>query len=162
MTVCEFPLISKVWLLTEANLLGVWSEFMIIKSGAAYLSTKFATWYCSRNFASRLASSGISGFKLVATRLQIPILLIKLLVHVVGSRSNNLWYSLLLLATNAFAVALAATVFTTAPFFLNCSFFFYLGFLSRPFTNHRTAGEGGGHFFNSSLPLPLPSQTLRH
>ena len=33
-------------------------------------------------------------------------------------------------------------------------FFFYLGFLSRTFTNHRTAGEGGGHFFNSSLPLP--------
>ena len=32
-------------------------------------------------------------------------------------------------------------------------FFFYLGFLSRTFTNHRTAGEGGGHFFNSSLPL---------
>ena len=41
-------------------------------------------------------------------------------------------------------------------------FFFYLGFLSRPFTNHRTAGEGGGHFFNSSLPLPPASQTLRH
>ena len=35
-------------------------------------------------------------------------------------------------------------------------FFFYLGFLSQPFTNHRTAGEGGGHFFNSSLPL-LPA-----
>ena len=32
-------------------------------------------------------------------------------------------------------------------------FFFYLGFLSRLFTNHRTAGEGRGHFFNSSLPL---------
>ena len=32
-------------------------------------------------------------------------------------------------------------------------FFFYLGFLSRTFANHRTAGEGGGHFFNSSLPL---------
>ena len=32
-------------------------------------------------------------------------------------------------------------------------FFFYLGFLSRTFSNHRTAGEGGGHFFNSSLPL---------
>ena len=31
--------------------------------------------------------------------------------------------------------------------------FFYLGFLSRLFTNHRTAGEGRGHFFNSSLPL---------
>ena len=35
-------------------------------------------------------------------------------------------------------------------------FFFYLGFLSRTFTNHRTAGEGGGHFFNSS------SQAVRH
>ena len=32
--------------------------------------------------------------------------------------------------------------------------FFYLGFLSRPFTNHRSAGKGGGCFFNSSLPLP--------
>ena len=31
--------------------------------------------------------------------------------------------------------------------------FFYLGFLSQPFTNHRTAGEGGGQFFNSSLPM---------
>ena len=39
-------------------------------------------------------------------------------------------------------------------------FFFYLGFLLRTFTNHRTAGEGGGHFFNSSLPLPSASQTL--
>ena len=26
--------------------------------------------------------------------------------------------------------------------------FFYLGFLPRPFTNHSTAGEGGGHFSN--------------
>ena len=39
-------------------------------------------------------------------------------------------------------------------------FFFYLGFLSQPFTNHRTAGEGGGYFFNYSLPLPPASQTL--
>ena len=31
-----------------------------------------------------------------------------------------------------------------------------------PFTNHRTAREGGGHFFNSSIPLPPASQTLRH
>ena len=31
---------------------------------------------------------------------------------------------------------------------------FYVGFLSRTFTNHRTAGKGGGHFINSSLPLP--------
>ena len=40
-------------------------------------------------------------------------------------------------------------------------FFFFslsgLGFLSQPFTNHSTAGEGGGHFFNSSLPLPPAS-----
>ena len=40
--------------------------------------------------------------------------------------------------------------------------FFYLDFLSRTFVNHRTAGERGGHFFNSSLPNPLTSQTLRH
>ena len=41
-------------------------------------------------------------------------------------------------------------------------FFFYLAFLSRTFTNHRTAGEGRGHFLNSSLPLPPASQTLGH
>ena len=35
-------------------------------------------------------------------------------------------------------------------------------FLSQPFTNHRTAGEVGGHFFNSLLPLRPASQTLRH
>ena len=45
---------------------------------------------------------------------------------------------------------------------LVCFFFFYLGFLSRTFTNHRAAGEGGGHFFNSSLPLPPASQAIRH
>ena len=28
---------------------------------------------------------------------------------------------------------------------------FYLGFLSQTFTNHRAAGERGGHFFKSSL-----------
>ena len=44
-------------------------------------------------------------------------------------------------------------------FFFFC---FYFGFLSRTLTNHRTVGEGGGHFFISSLPLPLASQTLRH
>ena len=38
--------------------------------------------------------------------------------------------------------------------------FFYLGFLSQPFTNHGTAGEGGGYFFNSSLPLSPTSQNL--
>ena len=33
-------------------------------------------------------------------------------------------------------------------------FFFYLGSLSRTLMNRKTAGEGGGHFFNSSVPLP--------
>ena len=33
-------------------------------------------------------------------------------------------------------------------------FFFNLGFFLKPFTNHDTAGEGGGHFFNSSVLLP--------
>ena len=41
-------------------------------------------------------------------------------------------------------------------------FFFYLGFLSRTFTIHETAGEGGGYLFISSLPLPPASRTLRH
>ena len=36
-------------------------------------------------------------------------------------------------------------------------FFFYPDFLSQTFTIHRTAGEGGGYFCNSSLPLPLAS-----
>ena len=39
-------------------------------------------------------------------------------------------------------------------------FFYYLGFLPRTFTNYSTAGEGGGHSFNSSLPLPPASQIL--
>ena len=41
-------------------------------------------------------------------------------------------------------------------------FFFYVGFLLRTFTIHRTAGEGGGYLFNSSLSLPPTSQTFRH
>ena len=47
-------------------------------------------------------------------------------------------------------------------FFFFFFFLFYLGFLSRTFTIHGTAGEGGGYLFNSSLPLPPASQTLRH
>ena len=42
----------------------------------------------------------------------------------------------------------------------NVFFFFYVVFLSRTFTNHRTAGKGGGYFINSSLPIPPASQTL--
>ena len=39
---------------------------------------------------------------------------------------------------------------------------FLSGFFSRTFTIHKTAGEGEGYFFNSFLPLPPTSQTLRH
>ena len=49
-----------------------------------------------------------------------------------------------------------------SPLFSYCIFFFYVGFLSQIFTNHRTAWEGGGHLFNSSLLLLPDSQTLRH
>ena len=41
-------------------------------------------------------------------------------------------------------------------------FFFYLSFLCRPFTNHRTTAERGEPFFSSSLPLSPASETLRH
>ena len=37
-------------------------------------------------------------------------------------------------------------------------FFFYLGFLSRTFTNHKTAGEGRGHLTTTSTR----SQTLKY
>ena len=79
------------------------------------------------NFASRLANSRISGFEVVAARLQNPIRLNKLYAHVVDSTSINFKCSSLLLAINALAVATAATEFTTAFLFLNCSkkcFFF--------------------------------------
>ena len=50
----------------------------------------------------------------------------------------------------------------TAPGNSDDSFFFYLGFLSRAFMIHRTAGEGRGYLFNSSLPLATASWALRH
>ena len=48
-----------------------------------------------------------------------------------------------------------------------CPLSFFFNFLGKQihdffFTNHRTAWEGGGHFFNSSLPLPPASHILRH
>ena len=52
------------------------------------------------------------------------------------------------------------STFQASIFFL--FYFFYLSFLSRTLLNHRTAGEGGRHFFNSSLPLPPASQILTH
>ena len=46
---------------------------------------------------------------------------------------------------------------------ISFSFFsIWVFFLSRTFTIHRTAGEEGRYLFNSSLPLPPASQTLRH
>ena len=41
-------------------------------------------------------------------------------------------------------------------------FFFCLGFLPQLFTIHRIACKRGGYLFNSSPPLSLVSQTLRH
>ena len=38
----------------------------------------------------------------------------------------------------------------------------FLDFLSRTFTIHMTAGEVGAYLFNSSLPHPPSSQTLKH
>ena len=56
-----------------------------------------------------------------------------------------------------------STVYLILMFFLFVlSFFFYLSFVSRTFTNHWTAREGGGHSINSSMPLPPALQTLRH
>ena len=42
--------------------------------------------------------------------------------------------------------------------------YLFISFLSTLFMNHRTAEErgAGGHFFNSSLPLPSILQTHRH
>ena len=41
-------------------------------------------------------------------------------------------------------------------------FFFLFGFSFTHIGDSQTAGEGGGHLFSSSLPLPPVSQTLRH
>ena len=41
-------------------------------------------------------------------------------------------------------------------------FFSYLGSLSQLLANHKTVDERGEHFFNTSLPLPPVSQTLRY
>ena len=94
---------------------------MIVDCETPYFSIKFATWCCNSNFPSRLTSSRISDFEVVAARLPYPILLSKFLGNVVDSRSINWRCSSLLLAINAFAVALATTVFTTSLFFLNFS-----------------------------------------
>ena len=75
------------------------------------------------------------------------------MIFALNSMSHNILFNKTSLYSLWF-IALTTLLFT--PFA-----FFYLGFLSRPFTNHSTAGEGGRHFFNSSLPLPPTSQTFR-
>ena len=52
--------------------------------------------------------------------------------------------------TNSFEIDQKETLFSS-----------YLDFLSQTFTIHSTAG-GGGYLFNSSLPFPPVSQTIRH
>ena len=44
----------------------------------------------------------------------------------------------------------------------NTLLYMYLGFLSRKFTIHRTAGEEVGYFLKFSLQLPPPLQTRRY
>ena len=44
-------------------------------------------------------------------------------------------------------------------YFSGCVFFFFLGFLSRTFTFHRTAGKGERCLFKSSILLPPASRT---
>ena len=68
-------------------------------------------------------------------------------------KSHNTIKFLIGISPTGFIIFLSDTYF---------SFFFYLGFLSQPFTNQRTAGEGGRYLFNSSLPLLPASQILRH
>ena len=41
-------------------------------------------------------------------------------------------------------------------------FFFLPGFYFTTIHELQTAGEGGGHFFNSSVSLAPASQTFRH
>ena len=60
------------------------------------------------------------------------------------------------------SVLICATLQMMPYFWIAINIFsFYLGFLSQ-FTNYRTAGEQGGHFFNYPLPLPPASRILRH
>ena len=68
---------------------------------------------------------------------------------------NIIGVFLSLLFLTMFVLASCWTILSFKDFSI---FFFYLGFHSRTFTNHRTAGEEGGHF--SSLPLPPALQAL--
>ena len=59
--------------------------------------------------------------------------------------------------------SLDVTLFFFLSFFLSFFFFFcYMCFLPQAFTIHRIAVEGEGYLFNSSLPCPSTSQTLRY
>ena len=66
---------------------------------------------------------------------------------------------------NSSSKQFSLALFVSAPLIKNIKLFFFflsgfLRFFSQPFTNHRIAGKGRGHFVNSSLPLPSASRTL--
>ena len=46
-------------------------------------------------------------------------------------------------------IVFLSSVFICSHQIFDSLLFYHLGFLSQVFTNHRTAGEGGGHFFTS-------------
>ena len=71
-----------------------------------------------------------------------------------ADKRNAYWYFDIL---RKCADAYAATSLTLHSFV--CVFLFFLGFLSRTFTFHRTAGKGEGYLFNSSVLLPPASRT---
>ena len=73
---------------------------------------------------------------------------------------KNFFFQCLVIGTTCFDECLLFYVITGRHFFVVVVL--CLGFLSRTFTIHRTAGEGRGYLFNSSLPLPPASQTPIH
>ena len=76
---------------------------------------------------------------------------------------QRFWWHLLMAASAcSWFISVSVVLLLERTKKLSGIFFFFLGFLLQPFTNHRTARERGGHFFNSSLPLTSASQTLRH
>ena len=113
-----------------------------------FLANNFALSDAEENNSAPLNRGGIA---------DLPLLRTLLAIHQKSSKSR-LWEvidSFVLLAHTSLAASR-----TILQRLQTCLFF--LSFLSRQFTNHRTAEEGGGHFFNSSLPLPTASHTLRH
>ena len=62
--------------------------------------------------------------------------------------------------TNAYIAAAYLAIMLIIHLSYYRGFFFYLGFLSQPFTNHSSPEKGEVHFFGSSPPLLSALQTL--